>query len=287
MSLAEFTAPRDGSRVGLSAGVGIRSLQAPGLVLSLLLALTLVAVFDHGAVDEAASARIEVAAVLIALLAVGPGSGVARCGFAARAPACSRWGGGLWLLAAFCVWSAVSLAWSIAPDRTWLEFNRAVLYVLCLMLAVACGASWWRAPRVLASGLVWVGAAVCAYALGQKLVPGVHIGSLLNLDQTGAVPRLQEPLGYWNALALLLSLIAPLALMRAADPEREDARPARSPAPPRPARADSGADALPRRPARPRRSPSGSHSRRGGVHCAARCGWRSLWWRRPRPWLSA
>ncbi|HSO99338.1 MAG TPA: O-antigen ligase family protein [Solirubrobacteraceae bacterium] len=216
MSSAELTAPRGGSQSGLAQGVKVRVPGAPATVLTLLIWLILVAVFDHGAVDEAASARIEVAGALIALLAAAAGlwSGELRI-------RTSRSGGvALGLLLAFCAWSAVSLAWSVAPDRTWVEFNRTVLYLLCLGIAVACGASWRRAPEALASGLIAVGAAVCAYAIGQKLVPGVHIGRILNLDQTGAIPRLQEPLGYWNALALLLSLIAPLALGRAVDPAR-------------------------------------------------------------------
>ena len=216
MSSAELTAPRGGSHEGRAHGVRIAVPGAPATVLTLLIGLILVAVFDHGAVDEAASARIEVAGALIALLAGATGlwSGELRI----RA---SRTGAvALGLLLAFCAWSAVSLAWSVAPDRTWVEFNRTVLYLLCLGMAFACGASWRRAPEALASGLIAVGATVCAYAIGQKLVPGVHIGRILNLDQTGAIPRLQEPLGYWNALALLLSLIAPLALGRAVDPAR-------------------------------------------------------------------
>ncbi|MCA1683362.1 MAG: hypothetical protein LC685_05185, partial [Actinobacteria bacterium] len=131
---------------------------APVTVLWLLIGLMLVAVFDHGAVDEAASARIEVAGALIALLAAALGlwSGALRL-LRARAG-----GAALCLLLAFCAWSAVSLAWSVAPDRTWLEFNRSVLYLLCLGMAVACGASWRRAPEAVASGLIGVGAAVCA-----------------------------------------------------------------------------------------------------------------------------
>jgi hypothetical protein len=216
MSSAELTASPRGSQPGLAQGLRIAVPGAPATVLSLLVGLMLVAVFDHGAVDEAASARIEVAAALITLLgaAIGLWSGALRI-------RSSRTGVvALCLLLAFCVWSAIGLAWSVAPDRTWLEFNRTVMYLLCLGLAVACGASWRRAPDALASGLIAVGAAVCGYAIGQKLVPGVHIGSILNLDQTGAIPRLQEPLGYWNALALLLSLIAPIALGRAVDPAR-------------------------------------------------------------------
>ena len=58
------------------------------------------------------------------------------------------------------------------------------------------------------------------YALGQKLVPGLHIDGVINLDQTGAFPRLQEPLGYWNALALFLVLGVPSTLALTVDERR-------------------------------------------------------------------
>jgi O-antigen ligase len=48
----------------------------------------------------------------------------------------------------------------------------------------------------------------------------LHIPGLLDLNQTGSFPRLQEPLGYWNALALFIAYGTPLALARAADPAR-------------------------------------------------------------------
>ena len=47
---------------------------------------------------------------------------------------------------------------------------------------------------------------VALYALGGKVAPGLHVGGLFDLDQTGVVARLRAPLEYWNALGLLCAL---------------------------------------------------------------------------------
>ena len=75
---------------------------------------------------------------------------------------------------------------------------------------------------LVAGGLLLVCLAVTAYALGQKLVPGLHLAGVFTLDQTGLLPRLQEPLGYWNALALLVAMGIPVALVILVDRGRPD-----------------------------------------------------------------
>ncbi len=110
------------------------------------------------------------------------GCGAAR--FGCGRPARRIWG--LGLLAAFAVWNAVTLAWSVDPDGTWLEFNRSCLYVLALGIGIACGASWARAAEMLAVGLLLIASLVAIYALGQKLLPGLHVGGVFDLNQTGA-----------------------------------------------------------------------------------------------------
>src|SRR5947209_16262360 len=196
MSSAELSAPRGGSlahpRLRSRAAVP----EAPIATLGLLGLVTLWAAFDHGAVDEAASARVEVAITIIAMLGAGAALWTGRLRLGPR-----RAGIGLALLAGFCVWSALSVIWSVDADRTWIELNRCLMYLLVVALAIGCGASWRRAPEALSRALIIIGALVALYALGEKLAPGLRIGGLVDLDQTGAIPRLQEPLGYWNALA--------------------------------------------------------------------------------------
>jgi hypothetical protein len=131
------------------------------------------------------------------------------------------WGGAA-LLAAFAFWSGLTLLWSVAPDQTWTECNRAITYAIVLCLAIAVGASHPRSVTMIAGGLLAVCLAVTAYGLGQKLAPGLHIAGVFSLDQTGTLPRLQEPLGYWNALALLIAMGVPIALATAADRARGD-----------------------------------------------------------------
>ncbi|MDQ6745681.1 MAG: O-antigen ligase family protein [Actinomycetota bacterium] len=191
-----------------SARAATRLPSACGLVILALLGLLLVAAFAHGAVSIATQARIHVAlAALAALVAVAwLWSGTMRIGVPRLALA------GVCLLGAFAVWSGASLIWSVDPDATWLELNRTVGYLLMLILGIACGAWSPRAPARIGVGFLVVTLAVTIYALGQKLLPGLHVAGLFDLNQTASLPRLAEPLGYWNALALLLTLAAPLAL---------------------------------------------------------------------------
>jgi len=128
---------------------------------------------------------------------------------------------GVGLLAAFAGWSAISILWSVAPNQTWLELNQLITYLLVLGLAAAVGATYARAVELIALGFLLVALAVTVYALGQKLFPGLHVPGLFDLNQTGPLPRLQEPLGYWNALALFVALAVPVALGVAADAARE------------------------------------------------------------------
>ena len=61
-------------------------------------------------------------------LAVGRSAAAVGSGGSCGAPSA--------LLAAFALWSGVTLAWSVAPDQTWAECNRAIGYVLVLVLAI-------------------------------------------------------------------------------------------------------------------------------------------------------
>ncbi|MBV9309846.1 MAG: O-antigen ligase family protein [Solirubrobacterales bacterium] len=185
-----------------------RHTRAPIVLLASLLVLTLYAAFAHGAVATGAESRVQVALAAIAAIAasIWLWSGTLR--FAAPRLAY----GGLALLGLFAAWSGASLAWSVAPDQTWLELNRAITYVLVAFLAVMLGASHRRSLELVASGFLLVVLAVTAYALAQKLFPGLGIQGLFNLNQTGPLPRLQEPFGYWNALALFIAMGVPIAL---------------------------------------------------------------------------
>src|SRR5436190_143786 len=63
-------------------------------------------------------------------------------------------------------------------------------------------------------------AALALLALAAWAFPGVHVGGLIDLDQTAFFSRLRAPLAYWNALALFRVLAVPIALRAAAARER-------------------------------------------------------------------
>jgi hypothetical protein len=186
---------------------------AAGVVTALLMLLLLYAAYDHGAAGLSAGARLQtVTAALAALVAAGVlWTGSLRLAAPRRAVLA------IVLLGGFALWSAVTLAWSVSPDATWTEFNRVLTYLLVLGVAVTVGASHREAIALVARGFLLVAMAVAVYGLGQKLVPGLHIGGLVDLNRTGAFARLQAPLGYWNALALLLAMAVPIGLGIAVD----------------------------------------------------------------------
>ncbi|MEO6496193.1 MAG: hypothetical protein ABIO51_01790, partial [Solirubrobacteraceae bacterium] len=85
-------------------------------------------------------------------------------------PARAAWWG-LALLALFVAWTGLSLTWSIAPDRSWAEFNRVLAYGLLTGVSVLMGASIPRAAERFAGGFLLVVAIVAVYALGGKIAP--------------------------------------------------------------------------------------------------------------------
>ncbi|HEY3020240.1 MAG TPA: O-antigen ligase family protein [Solirubrobacteraceae bacterium] len=209
-ALAEIPAP-PGDRVEAPArprGRGERDLAGRAL-LAALFAACAYAAFAHGAVDLADEAPLQAALALLAL-----GVAAAALGAGRLVPRASGAGWlAVGLLAGFAGWCGLSLAWSVTPDLSWQATNRAAAYALVVVLALAAGA---RAPRAVdraALGLLAVSLAVALDALAGKALPGLTDGTALS-------PRLREPLGYWNALALVCVLGMPVALAVAADAAR-------------------------------------------------------------------
>ncbi len=195
--------------------------RAPGPAVALTWALLLVllyAAFDHGGGAVAAGARIDGA---VAVIAAAAAAGILWSG-SLRFSAPRRAMVAVGLLAAFALWSGISIAWSVAPNQTWIELNRAISYALVLALAVTVGASHARSIELAAGGFLLLTLVVALYGLGQKVLPGVHLTGVFDLDQTAVFPRLQQPFGYWNALALFIAMGVPIALALAVDKARTD-----------------------------------------------------------------
>src|SRR5436853_4089818 len=122
--------------------VATPALRAPTALVALGLAAAVAyAAFADGAIELPNEARLQVGVAALALLALAAWSFAARTRVAAPR---AGWAA-LAALALFTVWTGVSFAWSIAPDRTWAELNRALDYTLVLTLAVAIGATLPRA----------------------------------------------------------------------------------------------------------------------------------------------
>jgi hypothetical protein len=101
--------------------------------------------------------------------------------------------------------NALSIIWSIAPDLSWNYANRGFLYLALLALGLFAGSLVRTAPVHAAAALTVLVAAGVAWALAGKIAPGLYADG-------GRIARLRAPVGYWNALALLLGMGMPLAL---------------------------------------------------------------------------
>ncbi|MHB8059228.1 MAG: hypothetical protein ACYDHO_00115, partial [Gaiellaceae bacterium] len=113
-------------------------------------------------------------------------------------------------LAAFCLWTLISIAWAPSAENAFNEFNRASLYLAVFLLVSLLV----RQSRIdsWVDGLALAITAVALVGLTSRFVPGLFPiqSSLELLGVTGV--RLGFPLGYWNGLATLTALGIPLAL---------------------------------------------------------------------------
>jgi hypothetical protein len=188
----------------------------PVVIGVVLLALIAYAAFAQGGVQRATDTRLE---LIVAAVAVVAALGWLWLGtLRLNAPRVTL--AGVAVLGAFACWSGATVLWSVAPDATWIELNRVITYGLVVCLGIMVGASMARGVELIARGFMLVAFVVTLYALGQKVVPGLNIPGVFDLNQTGSLPRLQQPFGYWNALALFIAMGTPIALATAVDVTR-------------------------------------------------------------------
>ena len=115
----------------------------------------------------------------------------------------------LGLLAAFAVWTLISVNWATDAERAFAQFNQVSLYVAVLAIAIVLArlvpASW------VVGGVALAVSAIAVVALVSRFFPssfGVQEAS--NFPTLGI--RLNYPLGYWNGLAIEVALAYPLLL---------------------------------------------------------------------------
>jgi hypothetical protein len=104
--------------------------------------------------------------------------------------------------AAFVLWQAASIAWSIQPARSWDYANRSLVYLAFAAVGALLGGI---APRGLAYGAAALLGALFVWALAAKVIPALY-------SDYGRLARLRYPLGYWNELAVLAAASVPIAL---------------------------------------------------------------------------
>lgn len=117
----------------------------------------------------------------------------------------------LGLLAAFVLWTALSLAWTESVASTSADLARVATYLGVFVLAVLLWTS--EAPGRIVSAVAAGIAVVTLVALLSRL----HPAWFPNADQTATFiddsrERLSYPLNYWNGLAALVAIGIPLVL---------------------------------------------------------------------------
>ncbi len=147
----------------------------------------------------------------VAVLAVAGAWGALALAGTARLPR-----GGtvlLGLILAIAAWSGMSVAWSVAPDLSWAEVNRTLVFAGFLGVGLLLGAGGQAACRLAAAALTTALGAAILWALAGKAIPALF-------EDGGRAARLRDPIGYWNALALAADMLLVLALTLAADAGR-------------------------------------------------------------------
>ena len=179
---------------------------AEAVVLAALGALLAAAVFFGGGSRGSALATVGLGALIAAAIAlVGALRGILPVATLDRAASVA-----VVAAAALVAWAGLSTVWSIAGDRSWEWFGRGLVYLSFLALGLLAGALVSGARQVTAVMGVVLGA-----ALGWALL-GVAIPSLF--EDGDRIARLREPIGYWNALALLADGALAISLWLARDP---------------------------------------------------------------------
>jgi tetratricopeptide (TPR) repeat protein len=109
-------------------------------------------------------------------------------------------------LGALTLWIGITMGWSIVGDRSWDAFNKAAAYCAFLGLGIVFAAAWRQVGARVAAWILSV-------ALGLTLSWALLVKAIPSLDPEGdRVARLREPVGYWNALALLADIAIVLGL---------------------------------------------------------------------------
>ena len=106
--------------------------------------------------------------------------------------------------ALFVLWTGASILWSIGPDLSWVAFDYAAAYLLVAWVVGTAPAGRGQL-RLVAYGFLVIAVAVAVYAYLGKVLPDV-------VKHAHQYARLDQPVGYWNVLALMMVMALPIAL---------------------------------------------------------------------------
>jgi hypothetical protein len=186
----------------LTAGTPRPRLERVVLLLGLAAALVTIPFVTKGGVDETVASPgntwVEIALTLI-------GVGVVVAGlFRARG---RRRSGGVTLVLVFVLFAltAASIAWSVAPDSSWLASGQMLAYLAVFAAAVTMAQLAPGRWSDLLVALLLAAVAVSLWSLVVKVFPAT-------LDVNDQYGRLQAPFGYWNALAIVAAMGVPCCL---------------------------------------------------------------------------
>lgn len=115
------------------------------------------------------------------------------------------WAAGL--LLGLAIWSAISSLWSGSVELSVTEADRVLMYLGVFLAAFLLAQTNQRRQRF-GEGIAIALIAVAVLALASRLLPELFN---LSFEETKGT-RLQYPLGYWNADAIVFSFAATLAL---------------------------------------------------------------------------
>jgi hypothetical protein len=104
------------------------------------------------------------------------------------------------VFACYAGWTLASALWSNAEGRALVEFDRALLYLLLLLLFGLVPRRRWRMQLML-RGLAGGALVVCTAALITRVLPHVWPTAAAVANN-----RLSYPITYWNALGILASI---------------------------------------------------------------------------------
>ena len=118
-------------------------------------------------------------------------------------------------LALLCAWTGLSIAWAPLGGQAQDDFQRVLLYLgyFAAALALMRGTG---VRRALEPALALGAFALAAYALSERLLPGI-----VELERSASAGgRLEQPFTYWNAAGISAAVGFVLAARVAGDPKR-------------------------------------------------------------------